>query len=228
MDPLLLLEQAEAQGKIPRAVGKKVRSRMKYLIGAVRRVELASGLRYPPYYVEPVLPVAKSASEFGQMGVLYARVIPTTATGKLSILVQFTAALVCFASKGTMEGVAAHEFTHYVDLVRRLSKTEVMSDEMSNTLFESAYADTGRTVPAALVFSEKAIVSLVKRKFKDGLVDPVLTKKTGDGWIAKNLPIRYVSPEDNKVKLGVGAVLETSFDPHLLRTVALIDEKMSR
>jgi hypothetical protein len=228
VDPLVLLDQAVAQEKLPRPIAKKVRLKMKYVQGAVQRVEMASGLRYPPYYVEPTLPVSKGGGEYGQMGVMFARVIPTTATGSLVILIQFTAALVAFGTKGTIEAVAAHEFTHYVDLVRRLSSSRVTNDEQATTLYEASFADTGRTVAPKLVFNEKALVSLVSRKFKDGLSDPSLSKKVGDAWIAKNLPVRWVAPEDNVVRLGMGVVATTRFDPAVLSKVAEIEGKMAR
>jgi len=133
----VLLDQAVAQEKIPRAIAKKVRLKMPTVEGAVSRVEVASGLRYPPYYIEPILPVSKGGGEYGQMGVLFARVIPMTVTGSLLILVQFTAALVAYGTKATIEAVAAHEFTHYVDLVRRLSTVNVSSDEAATTLYEA-------------------------------------------------------------------------------------------
>jgi len=128
VDPLVLLDQAVAQEKVPRAMATKVRKRMGIVQGAVQRVEKASGLRYPPYYVEPSLPCSKTGAEYGQMGVLFARVIPTTVTGSVVILVQFSAALVAFGTKATIEAVAAHEFTHYVDLVRKLSTKNITSD----------------------------------------------------------------------------------------------------
>jgi len=184
VDPLVLLDQAVAQDKLPRAMAKKVRLRMRYVQGAVSRVEKASGLRYPPYYIEPTLPVSKGGGEYGQMGVLFARVIPTTVTGSVLILVQFTAALVAYGTKGTIEAVAAHEFTHYVDLVRKLSTTNVTSDEVATTLFEASFADAERTVPPKLLFTDKTLVSLVSRKFKNDLTDPALNKKVGDSWIA--------------------------------------------
>jgi len=220
LDPLILLDQAVAQEKVPQAMAKKVRTRMKYLQGAILRVERASGIRYPPYYIEPVLPVSKTGGEYGQMGVLFARVIPVTTTGSIVILVQFTAALVAFGTKGTLEAVAAHEFTHYVELVRKLSTTEVTSDELSTTLYESSFADAERTVPPKLLFSEKALISLVSRKFKNVLSDPALNKKVGDEWIAKNLPIHWVGPEENTVKLPMGLVAATRFDPAVTSKVA--------
>jgi hypothetical protein len=228
VDPLVLLDQAVAQEKVPRAIARKVHLRMKYLEGAIERVEGASGLKYPPYYIEPVLPMAKGGEGYGQMGIMFARVIPTTVTGSLVILVQFTAALVAFATKETIEAVAAHEFTHYVDLVRRLSKTNVVNDERATTLYEASFADTERTVAPRLLFSEKTLVGLVTRKFKDGLSDRALTKKVGDAWIAKNLPVRYVGPNDNVVRLGMGVVAATKFDPAVLAKVGQIQEKKAK
>jgi hypothetical protein len=225
LDPLILLDQAVAQGKVPRVIARKVRSRMKYLQGAVQRVEKASGLRYPPYYIEPVLPVSKSGNEYGQMGVFFARVMPTTLNGSVLILIQFTVPLVIYGTKGTIEAVAAHEFTHYIELVRKLSTTNVVSDEMATTLYEAAYTDSERLVPPKLVFSDRALVSLVSRKFKDQLSDQALNKKVGDTWIAKDLPIRWVGPEENWVKLPMGAVAATRFDPAVLAKISTLDEK---
>lgn len=225
MDPLILLDQAESRGTIPKAISKKARSRIRYLKGAVARVEKASGIAYPPYYVEPVLPVTRSVAEYGQMGVLFARVIPTTAAGALSILVQFSAALLAFGAKGTVEAVAAHEFTHYVDLVRRLSRTEVLSDPSSSTLFESSYADTERTVAPKLVFADKALVSLVDRKFKQVLSDPRLNRQVEEKWVAKGLPVRFVPPEENAVRVAMSSVLSARFDPALLAKLKSMEEK---
>ncbi len=225
LDPLILLDQAVAQEKVPRALAKKVRLKMKYLQAAVERVEKASGLRYPPYYVEPILPVSKSGSEYGQMGVLFARVIPTAVNGSVLILVQFTAALVAFGTKGTMDAVAAHEFTHYVDLVRKLSTTNVTSDEAATTLYEAAFADAERVTPPRLIFSDKPLVSLISRKFKNELSDEALNKRVGAGWIAKNLPVRLVGPEENRISLSMDAVAATKFDPAVLTRVAQLREK---
>ena len=225
MDPLVLLDQAVAQEKVPRTVAKRVRQKMRYVEGAVSRVEKASGLRYPPYYIEPVLPVSKTGGEYGQMGVLFARVIPATLTGSLLILVQFTAALVVYGTRATIEAVAAHEFTHYVDLVRKLSTTNVTSDEVATTLYEASFADAERTVPPKLLFSDRPLVALVSRKFKNDLTDPALSKKVENSWIAKNLPIRYIGPEENRVRVQMGIVAGTKFDPAVLAKVAEMQQK---
>jgi len=224
---LFALDRAEAEGKIPKTLAKRVRERAKYLVGSVRRVEKASELSYPQYYVEPVLPLAQSRGEAGEIGVLYARVIPTVAAaGGLSILVQFTAALVAFGAKGTLEAVAGHEFTHYLDLVRRLSRMSVMSDERATTLFESGYADMERTVNMKSIFKDRSLIKLVERKFPLGLVDDKLNALVEKKWIGKNLPVRMVAPEENVVRLGMGSVLSSNFDPRVIARISSLEEKV--
>ncbi len=226
MDPYILIDKAESEGKLPKSILKRIRGRAKNVTDAVRRVEKASGLAYPAYFVEPVLPLARSGVEFGQMGVLYARVIPTTATGSLTILVQFTAALAAFGTKGTIEAVAAHEFTHYVDLIRRLSRMNVSSDEKSTTLFESTYADSEKTVAPKLIFRDRALILLVRRKFKDGLADDRLNDAVRKGWIEKNLPVRVLATNENVARVDLSSVLSTSFDPEVLRVISAMEEKV--
>ena len=226
MNPLFALDRAEAEGKIPKALAKRVRGRAKYLVGAVKRVEKASELSYPHYYIEPVLPLAQSRAEAGQLGVLYARVIPTVAAGGLSILVQFTAALVAFGAKGTVEAVAGHEFTHYLDLVRRLSGMSVISDERAATLFESSFADVERKVNMKSIFKDRPLIKLVERKFPLGLVDDRLNALVEKKWIGKGLPVRIVAPEENVVRLGMGSVLSCSFDPRVIARISSLEEKV--
>jgi len=228
VDTFVVLDRAEADGRIPRALAKRVRDRAKNLKGAVNRVEKASDLSYPRFYIEPILPLARSGSEFGQMGVLYARVIPAIASGTLSILVQFTAALVAFGTKGTLDAVAGHEFTHYVDLVRRLAKMNVASEERATTIFESTYADIGRAVSPRAIFKDRSLVKLIERKFDGGLVDDRLNAQVEKRWIGKKLPVRMVPPEENVVRLGFGSVVSAVFDPKLIARIESLEDRRAR
>jgi len=47
-------------------------------------------------------------------------------------------------------------------------------------------------------------------------VDASLTKKAGDQWIAKNLPIHWVSPEENTLKVPMAIIAASRFDPAVL------------
>ncbi len=223
-DPFVLMDQFVAQGKLKPALVAKVKARGSYLLGAVGRVERASGLRYPPYYVEPTLPLAVTSVEYGSVGAFFARVIPAAFEWKISIIVQFTAPLLLFGTKGTIEAVAAHEFTHYVDLVRRLSNMSITSEERVSTLFEAGYADEERVVSPSKVFAkDKPLAKLVERKFRPNLIDEKLHEKVSKGWIAKGLPTRRVTTEENNVRLDMAMVARTTFDPSLLESIRAME-----
>jgi hypothetical protein len=227
LDPFVLVDQAVAQGALKPAVAKKVKAKSKNIIAAVARVERASGLAYPPYYVEPSLPLATTSVEFGSVGALYARVIPAKFEGRLTIIVQFTAPLLIFGLKSTVEAVAAHEFTHYVDLVRRFSRMQVTSDERVSTLFESEYADEERVVDPRKIFTnDRKLAELVEKKFKGGLSDDKLNEKVAKNWIEKGLPTKRVAPEENVVSVGVDVIANTVFDPMVLAKIRELEVKI--
>jgi hypothetical protein len=220
LDPFVVVEQVASQGRMAPVLVKRIKSKSKVLYGAVARVEKASGLRYPPYYVEPSLPIATTQAGYGEIGALYARVIPAENKGRLSIIVQFAAPLLLFGLKGTVEAVAAHEFTHYIHLVRRFSRMQVSSDERASTLFEAGYADEERvTAPALVLEGDKKLVGLVKKKFAAGLIDEKLNDKVAKGWLEKGLPTRRVSPEENVVSLSVELIAKASFDPMVIARI---------
>jgi len=223
-DPFVLVDQFAARGKLKPAPVAKLKERGTYLKEAVVRVEKATGLRYPPYYVEPTLPLAVTSLEYGSVGAFFARVIPTAFEGKLSIIVQFTAPLLLFGTKGTIDAVAAHEFTHYVDLVRRLSRSDIVSEERVSTLFEAGYADEERVVSPSKVFAkDKPLARLVGKRFTPNLNDPKLDEKVSKGWIARGLPTRRVATEENNVRLDMAMVARTVFDPSLLERIRTME-----
>jgi len=223
-DPFVLVDQFAAQGKLKPALVAKVKARGSYLSGAVGRVEKATGLRYPPYYVEPTLPLAVTSVEYGSVGAFFARVIPTAFEGKISIIIQFTAPLLLFGTKGTIEAVAAHEFTHYVDLVRRLSKMSIVSEERVSTLFEAGYADEERVLSPSKVFAkDKPLARLVNKKFTPNLTDAKLDEKVSKGWMAKGQPTRRVTTEENNVRLDMAMVARTRFDQTLLERIRAME-----
>ena len=215
LDPFLRLAQAETQLGLDPGIGRLIRKRFRYLEEGVRRVEKASEIPYPPFYVEPVLPVATSSVELGQIGILYARTLPLETASRLEIWIQFSAPLVAFASRWTVHAVAAHEFMHYVELVRRFTRMDTTSDEVATTLFEAQYADREDLFDPNALLQDKALVRLVGKKFPGGLVDEKLHAKTVSQWLEKGRPAARLPPESNVVKIKVSSLLNTSFDPLL-------------
>lgn len=223
-DPFVLVDQFAAQGKLKPALVRRIKGKGPHLAAAVSRVEKATGLRYPPHYVDPTLPLAVTAAEYGSVGAFYARVIPAPFEGRLSIIVQFTAPLLLFGAKSTVEAVAGHEFTHYVDLVRRLNSRSMVSDERVSTLYEAGHADEERLINPAKVFAtDKSLARLIAKKFTPNLTDPALDEKVGKNWISKGLPVRSVATEENVVKLDMAMIARTTFDPLVLERIRAME-----
>lgn len=213
MDPLFKIR--EKSERLPPSILRKIGARIKYLREGVARVEAASEIAYPAYYVEPSLIVTSSAAEVGQVGVLYARTLPVEGPEGLEILVQISAPLVAFASKGTIHTVMAHEFLHYADMVKRFTKMSILSEDVSGTLFESLYADYGKFIKPQLLLKDRGLVRMLKSKFSNGLNDKRLHEKTVKEWLERGLPTIPLPPDANVVRIPLAAILGAKFDPLL-------------
>lgn len=215
MNPLLRFEQPEIMSRIPKSTMKRIEERMKYVKNGIKRVEVASNLRYPQYYIEPFLPLSSTSLERGRYGVLFARTIPMLSNNEIKIVVQISGALITFGLPGTIDAVLAHEFLHYVEFVRRFTKMDRISDETSTSLYESSYADTEHIYKPKAIFREKSLLKLIKRKFNGGLVDEKLNRKAEKDWIGRGLPTSNISPENNIRRIPISAIIHSTFDPML-------------
>lgn len=207
-DPLYKIHDAYKVGQIPQKVYNLVMKRFPLVIGGIRRVEKASGLKYPYYYVEPRLVISTSAIEFTQMGILFARTIPVTDNyNHLHVVVQITAPLISYGLKGTIHAILAHEFMHYLELVNRVVNMKVISDEVSGTLFEATYADAGKLLEERAVFkSDPSLIKHITTRFPEGFRDMKLEDKVINRWMNKGLPTTKVQVDANVIKIAIEAM----------------------
>jgi hypothetical protein len=207
-DPLYKIHDAYKVGQIPQKAYNLVMKRFPLVIEGIRRVEEASGLKYPYYYVEPRLVISTSAIEFTQMGILFARTIPVTDNyNHLHVVVQITAPLISYGLKGTIHAVLAHEFMHYLELVNRVVNMKVISDEVSGTLFEAMYADVGKLLEERAVFkSDPSLIKHITRRFPEGFRDMKLEDKVINRWMNKGLPTTKVQVDANVIKIAIEAM----------------------
>lgn len=207
-DPLYKVHEAAGAGRIPEKVRKLVVERFPLVTEGIRRVEDASGLKYPYHYVEPAMVVSTSAAEFTQFGIFFARTIPVVGDDDLlRVVVQLTAPLVAYGLKGTIHAILAHEFMHYLELVSRISKMRVVSDEVSDTLFEGTYADAGRLLEERAVFkSDQTLIKHITTRFPEGFRDLKLEDKAIKLWMDKGLPMTRVPIDANVIKIPVEAM----------------------
>jgi hypothetical protein len=194
---------------------KKIKTRVKYVNDGISRIEKASGITYPPYNIRPMILFSESEVELGQRGVIYARVIPEEGPAGLLISVELSAPLVAFGLKGTIQAVLAHEFMHYVELVRKFTTLDILSDETVGTLHETIYSDYERLYEPKWLFQDRGLVRLINSRFLDGLVDDRLNNNTLRKWVKKDLPSVTLSPDANVVRIPIASILRTNFDPLL-------------
>ncbi len=207
-DPLYKVHGALKAGQLPQKVYDLIIERFPLVTEGIKRVEEASGLKYPYYYVEPSLVVSTSAVEFTQMGILFARTIPVVGDDNLlRVVIQVTAPLVGYGLKGTIHAILAHEFMHYLELVSRIVKMKVISDEVSGTLFEGTYADAERLLEERAVFkSDQTLIRHITTRFPEGFRDMKLEDKVIKMWMNKGLPTIKVPIDSNVIKIPIEAM----------------------
>lgn len=213
-DPLYKVHNAAGAGQIPAKLYLDIVERFSLVTEGVKRVEAASGLRYPYYYVEPAMVISTSAVEYSQFGIFFARTIPVVGDDNLlRVVVQLTAPLVAFGLKGTVHAILAHEFMHYLELVSRITKMRVVSDELSSTLFEGTYADSGRLLEERAVFrSDPTLIRHITTRFPEGFRDLKLEDKAITLWMDKGLPMTRVPIDANVIKIPIEAMARLQVD----------------
>lgn len=228
MDPLFKVRDALDQGAIPDATYARIAERFPLVLSGIGRIERASGLDYPAAYVEPSAIVSRPDPGTFQYGILFARTIPVVTDAGLQVVIQVSAPLVAYGLKGTVHAVLAHEFLHYVELVRRVSRMEVLSDEISGSIFENAYADGTRLFEPAAVFGDRTLLAHITKRFPAGFRDYRLEEKTVKLWIDRGLPKTGIALDSNTTRLSAESLARARPDPALLARLPDMEQKSAR
>ena len=215
MDPLIKVKEAHQKGILPEDVFNLIKKRFPLTVSGINRIENASGINYPVAYVDPSVVLSSSSSY--DYGILFARTIPIIFENQLQVVIQISAPLVAYGLKGTIHAILAHEFLHYLDLIRKVSKMELLSDEISGNLFENVYADSTRLFEPRAVFNDKTLLQHITKKFPAGFKDYKLEDKTIKYWIKKDLPTTNITMDTNIVKLSTEILSKMKLDKTLLK-----------
>ena len=208
------VEDALNNGQLPRKIYDLIVNRYEIVSKGIQRIENATGLKYPYYYVEPNLVISISQVEFSQFGIFFARTIPVVNEQKqLNIVIQLTAPLIAFGLLGSIHAILAHEFIHYLNLVSRIMRMDIISDSISSTLFEERYGDSSRLIEPKLVFkSDRALIDHITKKFPEGFSDLRLEAKVINEWIHRRLPTLKVAIDSNIIKLPIEIMANLEID----------------
>jgi hypothetical protein len=230
-NPLQKVEDAKDAGRLPSKVYRLIVNRFHIIIEGIKRIEKVTGLNYPYYYVEPNLVVSTSEVEFTQFGILFARTIPViNQDNRLNVVVQITAPLVAYGLLGSIHAVLAHEFMHYMEIISRIMKMNIISDEISGTLFEGNYKDSDHLLEAEVVFrSDSTLIDHINKKFPDGFRDLKLEDKVVKEWIGTRLPTTRVPVDTNITRIPIELMANLEVD-HVLkeRVIEFENRKITR
>ena len=228
MDPLVRFRDAHSKGLIPDDIYDLTVKRFPITIAGINRIEKASGIQYPVAYVEPSLVLSVSNSNSYEYGILFARTIPVMFEGKFQVVIQISAPLIAYGLRGTIHAILAHEFLHFLELVRKISKMELLSDEISGNLFENVYSDETRLFEPKAVFKDRMLLDHITKKFPAGFRDYKLEDKVIKFWADRNLPKSNISLDTNNVKLSVESLSKIKLDPKFISKIEQLEEKSSK
>ena len=227
MEHLQKVYEAFTSNLFPKDVFDLINNRFSLVLEGISRIEKASGIRFPITYVEPSLVLSSGTNSF-DYGILFARTIPIFSNNSVEIIIQISAPLVAYGLKGTIHAILAHEFLHYLELISRLSKMNIISDEVSGNLFENVYSDNTRLFEPQSVFDDKTLLQHITKKFPSGFRDYKLEDKVLKYWIEKNLPTLKITLDINTVKLNAKSLSQIKINPSLLKKLEDIQIKNSR
>ena len=228
MDPLIRLKEQYDAGIIPDNIYHLIIKRFPITVEGINRIEKASGFRYPIAYVEPSLVVSSSSSNSYEYGILFARTIPILFEEKFQVVIQISAPLIAYGLKGTIHAILAHEFLHYLELIRKISKMELLSDEISGNLFENVYSDETRLFEPKAVFNDRTLLNHITKKFPSGFRDYKLEDKVIKFWTKRNLPQSNVALDTNTVKFSAETLSKIRLDPKFILKLQDLEEKSSK
>ena len=228
MNPLLKVREAFQNGILPEKEYSLIVKRFPIVVSGISRIEKASGVNFPIAYVEPSVTMSSSSVNSFEYGILFARTIPIIAKNNFNVVIQISAPLVAYGLKGTIHAILAHEFLHYLDLMRKISDMELISDEISANLFENVYADSERLLEPRAVFSDKTLLSHITKKFPSGFRDYKLEDKVIKYWIEKNLPTTNITLDTNIAKLSPDLISKIRLAPSLTSKIKSFELKASK
>ncbi len=209
---------------IPRSVADEIRSRLHVLEEAIRDVEKASEVPYPPSSVAPYLVVIVYRTDISIESNAYARVLvkPSEETG-IDISIEFTAPLILYGSRRTIEAVVAHELTHYLLYVKKFHELGAVQLLPPQGYFEAFGVDEELAIPPERVFRPRSrFIRILRERLVEGLADRALDERTQRRWVARGLPVIRLTQSQNLVRIPVEYAAKFKADERLLRKLSSI------
>ncbi len=225
LDPLARLKDAHTKGVIPNTIYDTITERFSIMVGGIDRIEKAAKMAYPIAYVEPSLIMSTPNPNSYGSAIFFARTIPIILDERFNVVVQVSAPLVLCGLKGTIHAILAHEFLHYLELVRKIVKMDILSDEISGNIFENVYADETRLFEPRAVFSDQTLLSHITRRFPAGFRDHKLEDKVIKLWYDRGLPRTDIALDTNTTRISADSISKIRFKPEMVAKIDELEQK---
>ena len=213
--PLQKIEEAKETGLLPEDTYKLILERFYIVEEGIKRIETATRIKYPIYYIDPKIILAYDKSNYiNSYGIYFARTLPVVSESfGLNIVIQVSGALVAYGLRGTIHAILSHEFLHYIDILNKIRKMEIVSDELSYNLYDGIYKDQEKIIEPSIVFkSDKTLIRHIKKRFSEGFSDRRLENKVIEKWIDQRLPTIKDELANNFIRIPIDKISNFKLD----------------
>jgi hypothetical protein len=226
LDPLYKVKLAYLDNQISNKLYNLIFKGFAIVKEGICRIEYSTNIKFPFFYIEPNLIVSYSSLDLAEYGILFARTIPILdLEDKLNIIIQVMAPLLAYGTKSSIYAILGHEFLHYLHLLSKIIRMEIVSDTQSNNFYEYVYEDLNHLVdPNKIFHNDKILLKSIKNKFEHGFKDSPLENRVVQKWVNVGLPIKIIKLEDNNIKIPVEYILNFSPNSELREKLASLEE----
>ena len=225
LDPLYKVKLAYLDNQISNNLYNLIFKGFAIVKEGIYRIEDSTNIKFPFFYIEPNLIVSYSSFDLAEYGILFARTIPILELeNKLNIIIQIMAPLLAYGTKSSIYAILGHEFLHYLHLLSKLTRMEIVSDNQSNNFYECIYEDLNHLVDPKKVFhNDKILLKYITNKFEHGFKDSILENRVVKKWVNVGLPVKIIKLEDNNIKIPLEYILNFSLNSELSEKLSSLE-----
>lgn len=207
-------------GKISDEMLKSAYGRLLVLERAITDVEKASGIGYPPVFIEPVLKKVSYPTQDISYTVIYASWNLRDLEGGIKLCVDISLPFLLYAPDEVLRACVAHEFLHYIFITIAIHNKQFdkLLAEDNNDRETHIIFDETQTVSADEWLCNEELKGLVKKVFSP-LIKEQKLEDAIERWDKSGLPSMIISAGENRVHIPILQYDKIPLDSTILQRV---------
>ena len=216
-DPLWKIKSSYSKGIFSDELYNLIINKYQIVQDGINHIYDITKIKFPVCYVEPFIILSTSPTDIGKYGLIFARTMPIVYKNELMITIQLCAPLIAFGSNNSIKGVLVHEFLHYVNLVDKIINMNIISDNLSSSIYENSFSDFLNIYNPEKIFQrDLSLVEYMYETFSKGFKDSLLEKKSVHEWLGQKLPTKIIYLDNNNIKIPIELISKFKPDKVLL------------